>query len=180
MTYITADDDTREPAAVEALKIIAFTGFGITTTAVAFVFFPPAGALLGGLVAWRGMNGIYGNRDTTALQVLSLIGFTAFAIVATVLGFVFFPPSGLLIAALALWFGFGGFSKPTKTDAASGSMTPTGNRAFDAYKTDTLARLEAEQSQFTSFLVRLREAKDQTEFDQFMDDRATRLSEPTT
>lgn len=50
--------------------------------------------------------------------------------------------------------------------------TTTGNSAFDAYKTDTLRRLEEEQVNFEAFLERLREAKDKAEFDQFMDDRA--------
>lgn len=52
------------------------------------------------------------------------------------------------------------------------AMTPTGNRAFDAYKADTLSRLEQEQRDFEAFLERLREAKDKSEFDQFMDERA--------
>ncbi len=51
-------------------------------------------------------------------------------------------------------------------------MRPTGNTAFDAYKADTLRRLEDEQESFEEFLERLREAKDKAEFDQFMDDRA--------
>lgn len=178
MTYVTTADQTQEPAAFEALKIIAFTGFGIVATSVAFVFFPPAGALLGAMVAWRGMNGIYGHHDSTPLKVLSLIGFTVFSIVATVLGFVFFAPSGLVIAALALWFGFGGFSKAPMPSHVVNTPTPSGNRAFDAYKVDTLKRLEAEQTQFESFLVRLRDAKDKTEFDQFIDDRAYRASTP--
>ena len=49
-----------------------------------------------------------------------------------------------------------------------------GNRAFDAYKADTLRRLEEEQHNFEAFLERLREAKDKAEFDQFMDERAKR------
>ena len=52
------------------------------------------------------------------------------------------------------------------------AMRPTGNTAFDAYKADTLRRLEEEQNNFESFLDRLRDAKDKAEFDQFMDDRA--------
>ena len=46
-----------------------------------------------------------------------------------------------------------------------------GNTAFDAYKQDTLMRLEDEQSAFMGFLQRLREAKDKTEFDDFMNNR---------
>lgn len=57
------------------------------------------------------------------------------------------------------------------------AMTPTGNRAFDAYKEETLRRLEREQTEFEAFLERLREAKDKAEFDQFMDDRARKTGE---
>ena len=57
------------------------------------------------------------------------------------------------------------------------AMKPSGNRAFDAYKADTLARLEAEQEAFESFLERLRDAKDKAEFDQFMEDRAKRAKD---
>lgn len=49
----------------------------------------------------------------------------------------------------------------------------SGNTAFDAYKAETLRRLEEEQTNFEAFLERLRDAKDKAEFDQFMDDRAT-------
>lgn len=48
----------------------------------------------------------------------------------------------------------------------------TGNAAFDAYKADTLRRLQEEQDAFEAFLHRLREAKDKAEFDQFLQDRA--------
>lgn len=51
---------------------------------------------------------------------------------------------------------------------------PTGNAAFDAYKADTLSRLEEEQNSFENFLERLRAAKDKSEFDTFMDERAAR------
>ena len=48
---------------------------------------------------------------------------------------------------------------------------PSGNRAFDEYRADTLKRLEEEQREFRDFLERLRFAKDKTEFDQFMAER---------
>ena len=47
----------------------------------------------------------------------------------------------------------------------------SGNSAFDEYRADTLRRLEEEQAEFTTFLERLRFAKDKAEFDQFMADR---------
>jgi hypothetical protein len=47
----------------------------------------------------------------------------------------------------------------------------SGNHAFDEYRAETLRRLEEEQNDFSSFLERLRFAKDKAEFDQFMADR---------
>ena len=58
--------------------------------------------------------------------------------------------------------------------AARAAMRPSGNSAFDSYKTDTLRRLEDEQRAFEEFLSRLRNAKDKAEFDDFMADRARR------
>ncbi len=47
----------------------------------------------------------------------------------------------------------------------------SGNHAFDEYRAETLRRLEEEQNEFSSFLERLRFAKDKSEFDQFMAER---------
>jgi hypothetical protein len=57
-----------------------------------------------------------------------------------------------------------------------GPTMSSGNSAFDAYREETLRRLEQEQTDFEAFLTRLREAKDKAEFDQFMDDRARRAA----
>jgi hypothetical protein len=54
------------------------------------------------------------------------------------------------------------------------SAPPSGNRAFDEYRADTLKRLEEEQREFREFLDRLRMAKDKAEFDQFMTERRNR------
>jgi hypothetical protein len=51
---------------------------------------------------------------------------------------------------------------------------PSGNRAFDEYRDETLRRLEDEQREFLEFLERLRHAKDKAEFDQFMSERRFR------
>ena len=48
---------------------------------------------------------------------------------------------------------------------------PSGNAAFDEYRSETLRRLEDEQKEFVDYLERLRRAKDKAEFDQFMADR---------
>lgn len=52
------------------------------------------------------------------------------------------------------------------------AFNSSGNSAFDAYKSETLRRLMSEQEAFETFLQRLREAKDKSEFDTFMEDRA--------
>ena len=103
-------------------------------------------------------------------------------IAAMVLGFVFFWPAGLALLAYMIW-SKRMFSKSCSRHGRHGrhhemrrsayaAVRPSGNSAFDAYKSETLRRLEEEQEQFESFLERLREAKDKAEFDQFMDDRA--------
>ncbi|WP_299041404.1 DUF2852 domain-containing protein [uncultured Tateyamaria sp.] len=96
-------------------------------------------------------------------------------IAAMVLGFIFFWPVGLALLAYMIW-SKRMFSKSCTTRRMGGAMTTmrsTGNSAFDAYKADTLRRLEEEQHNFEAFLERLREAKDKAEFDQFMDERAS-------
>lgn len=55
--------------------------------------------------------------------------------------------------------------------AAAYRPGPSGNRAFDEYREETLRRLEDEQREFMDFLERLRHAKDKAEFDQFMAER---------
>lgn len=97
-------------------------------------------------------------------------------IAAMVVGFILFWPIGLAILFYMIW------SKRMQTPFRgcagsrrhrhSSTFQSSGNTAFDAYKSETLKRLEDEQDAFRSFLDRLREAKDKTEFDQFMEDRA--------
>lgn len=97
-------------------------------------------------------------------------------IAAMVLGFIFFWPVGLALLAYMIWSKrmFSGKSCANRRNRSVMSTRSTGNAAFDAYKADTLRRLEEEQGHFEAFLERLREAKDKAEFDQFMDDRAKR------
>jgi hypothetical protein len=97
-------------------------------------------------------------------------------IAAMVVGFIFFWPVGLALLFYMIWSKR--MSMPFRACGAHRhhrhhhGFRATGNSAFDAYKADTLRRLEDEQDAFQSFLDRLREAKDKTEFDQFMDERA--------
>jgi len=95
-------------------------------------------------------------------------------ITAMVLGFIFVWPVGLALLAYMIWSKrmFNKSCAPTRRSARHMTRSTTGNSAFDAYKADTLRRLEDEQQNFEAFLGRLREAKDKSEFDQFMDERA--------
>jgi hypothetical protein len=95
-------------------------------------------------------------------------------IAAMVLGFILFWPVGLALLAYMIW-SKRMFNKSCPSRGMSQTFTamrPSGNTAFDAYKTETLRRLEEEQENFEAFLERLRESKDKAEFDQFMEDRA--------
>ena len=101
-------------------------------------------------------------------------------IAAMVLGFVFFWPIGLALLFYMIWskkmFSSSCRHRSRSNRRSRHSMSSTGNSAFDTYKEDTLHRLEQEQSDFETFLQRLREAKDKAEFDDFMDDRAKAAS----
>lgn len=95
-------------------------------------------------------------------------------IAAMVVAFIFFWPIGLALLAYLIW-SKRMFNKSTSCrarNAAHGSFRSSGNTAFDAYKADTLRRLEDEQHAFEAFLQRLRDAKDKSEFDAFMDERS--------
>ena len=104
-----------------------------------------------------------------------------------ILGFIFVWPVGLGLLAYMIWskrmFGRSCAHKsdreirtrrPGAARRAPGSRTfrSSGNAAFDAYKADTIRRLQDEQEAFEAFLQRLRDAKDKSEFDTFMADRA--------
>lgn len=110
-----------------------------------------------------------------------------------VLSFIFVWPLGLAILAYMIWskrmFGSCSSRRRGGNDFTRGMgrgmgmghghrFGSTGNTAFDAYKADTLARLEREQEEFESFLRRLRESKDKSEFDQYMTERAREAANP--
>jgi hypothetical protein len=107
-------------------------------------------------------------------------------IAAMVLGFVIFWPVGLALLAYMIW-GKRMFSRSCGQrrahhhDHAWGRHAyragqATGNRAFDNYKAEALRRLEEEQDAFEAFLQRLRNSKDKSEFDAFMEDRARTMA----
>lgn len=104
-------------------------------------------------------------------------------IAVMVLGFIFFWPVGLALLGYMIWskrmFSSSSRGCGRKMQRSMAMSRPTGNSAFDAYKADTLKRLEEEQNNFETFLERLRAAKDKSEFDAFMDERATRKDDST-
>ena len=108
-------------------------------------------------------------------------------IAAMVLGFIFAWPVGLGLLAYMIWskrmFSWSSCAQNASHWGKmrdhhqghcghSGALRSSGNAAFDAYKSETLRRLEDEQAAFEAFLQRLRDAKDKSEFDSFMEDRA--------
>ena len=118
-------------------------------------------------------------------------------IAAMVAGFVLFWPIGLTILAYMLWSGrmscgwhgsrarwetrfadkFDRARARVEDEMRNFSKTySSGNRAFDDYREATLKRLEEEEREFRTFLDRLRQAKDKSEFDQFMAERRDRLA----
>ena len=95
-------------------------------------------------------------------------------IAAMVVSFIFFWPIGLALLAYMIWSKrmFNSSCKSMSRGRHHMMGRPSGNSAFDAYKAETLRRLQEEQDNFEAFLERLREAKDKAEFDQFMNERA--------
>jgi Protein of unknown function (DUF2852) len=125
---------------------------------------------------------LYPAAPHLVVQILGLLLFGGFAIVATILALVFFLPAGIALAIFLVVYGFrpllshrhaGPKTDPITPDTAHVPANHTGNGSFDAYRADVLKRLEDEQTRFVSFLDRLRDAKDKSQFDTFMDDRAT-------
>ena len=123
-----------------------------------------------------------------------------------VLGFILFWPLGLATLAFLLWSGRMGCGrnwgdedprarwerKMSRMQERMGSwgrgpdsgrrmgmggFRPSGNRAFDEYREETIRKLEDEAGEFRDFLERLRHAKDKAEFDQFMADRHNRAED---
>ena len=110
---------------------------------------------------------------------------TPLSILAVVAGFIVWWPLGLAALAYILWAG------PVDNLADEGSQKlrdafgrngcsfrgsfrkGSGNAAFDAYKAETLKKLEADQAEFAEYLKRLREACDREEFERFMSERKT-------
>ena len=89
-----------------------------------------------------------------------------------VVGFIVLWPIGLAILGYMLWSGrMGCWRKGERSRRWGARRESSGNTAFDAYRDETLRRLEEEREAFSTFLQRLRDAKDKAEFDQFMAER---------
>jgi hypothetical protein len=127
-------------------------------------------------------------RTPVPVQILSTLLFGAFGILAVILAFSQSLVGGIIVATIIGWRG--GFApghwgtgpalpsvQTLMSLAPQASQRTSGNASFDAYKTDTLQRLEGEQTSFENFLGRLRAAKDKSEFDTFLDRRARRVTE---
>ena len=89
---------------------------------------------------------------------------------AMILGFVLAWPVGLALLGYLIWSKrmFGPCTHRSRRDAPAHRAESTGNAAFDAYRDETLKRLEDEHRAFLDFLQKLRDARDKAEFDQFM------------
>jgi hypothetical protein len=99
---------------------------------------------------------------------------TPLAIFAVIMGFIVWWPLGFLAIGYVLW---GGSIDGLVDDAvaevksrmsAKPAVKTTGNATFDAYKAETLKRLEDEEAAFAAYVQKLREAHDREEFDRFL------------
>ncbi len=122
---------------------------------------------------------------------------TAFEIVAMVLGFIVFWPIGLAVLGYKLWQSRSGGPdlKTFVTDKFEGARAmasnpsfgcgamrrATGNMAFDEWRAAELTRLVEErrkldeaQREFAEYVDAIRRAKDREEFDRFMAERRAR------
>ena len=106
-------------------------------------------------------------------------------IIAMILGFIFVWPVGLALLAYMIWSKrmfnrscannsdrSGPWARHGHHFGHGNPFRSSGNTAFDAYKAETIRRLQEEQDAFEAFLQRLRDAKDKSEFDNFMEDRS--------
>ena len=107
---------------------------------------------------------------------------TPLGVAAMVLGFIVWWPLGLAVIAYILW---GGSIDDLVSDIVAKIKSVTaspagssGNAAFDAYKAETLKRLEEEQVAFAAYVERLRKARDVEEFDRFMRERTEQADSP--
>jgi hypothetical protein len=142
---------------------------GIAAMILGFALWWPIGLALLFLMKWSGHMGCWGRRgramyDNTGYQNAGWQGGGG-------------PAAHF--QGWAPWKAWGGQPQTAQPQGVQQQVgQPSGNRAFDEYRADTLRRLEDEQREFGSFLDRLRFAKDKAEFDQFMTERRERPPSP--
>jgi hypothetical protein len=109
---------------------------------------------------------------------------TPLGVAAVVLGFMAWWPLGLAVVAYIMWGGSIDELAQKGLDELKGAFKygtgtrgTTGNAAFDAYREETLRRLEEERAEFDAFVVKLREARDRSEFETFMAERKKELAQ---
>ena len=112
-------------------------------------------------------------------QVIRPKRWTPLAIFAMIVGFILWWPLGLAVIGYILWGGSVDQLVDDLTVKASEAWrgarpSPSASPAFDAYRAETLKRLEDEQAEFAGFVSKLREARDREEFDRFMSERGNR------
>ena len=120
-------------------------------------------------------------------------GWTPLTILLMVVGFIAWWPLGLAMLAYILWgdrfeqmvtdakaqfAGSGWVGKPVLAGSASMRSKATGNVAFDEFREREIRRIEEERrkldkmrDEFDGFLRDLRRARDQEEFDRFLNER---------
>lgn len=98
-------------------------------------------------------------------------------ILAMIAEFIFVWPVGLALLVYIIGTNRMFSCAQRRHDTAIRYGRSSGNSAFDAYRAETLKRLEDEHEEFMAFLTRLREARDRAEFEQFMSDRRAPAAE---
>jgi len=122
------------------------------------------------------------------VQILSVIAFGVFGIVAISMAFHASWVAGLFLTAMIVWAWSGSRTFGGRNDMFHGGrccsindLKPdmfnertSGNSSFDSHRAEMMQRLEQESRDFEDFLTNLRQASDAKEFDQFMRDRAAK------
>jgi hypothetical protein len=145
------------------------------------------------------MNTTYNNGSTARRSGSSMIrpAWTPVTIAMMIFGFVIFWPLGLAMIAYILWGDrfddfksevnnrTDGFAKSWNCRGSHSQSSRTGNVAFDEWRDAEIDRLREERRQldemraeFESHLNELRRAKDQKDFDAFMDAYKRNTAEP--
>ena len=124
-------------------------------------------------------------KPPVVVQIIAIACFTGFAIPVSIVAMGKFGFLGLVLAAFLgyQWTRIAGIGGDARLTSAVERLKPSvdetrkssGNASFDAYRDKLLQRLEQEQTSFDGFVSRLRDAKDKSEFDRFLEDRERRV-----